>query len=209
MLQDRNWWRRPAAVAAIASACRSQGRAVLGPMLAVVYFCCAEDRQADQSQTSDRGWGLGLISEIGLALLRASTFSRRFHAPFCVLLEAQRHWHCGANIRTRYCMPLNPFNNAPWGTSGIFRGCCGRWRGKNMDWPHLWESICVFAPPNHSCAGPGRPALIGMAADRLGVFWVLLPYVSNSVGRIARGCAGPDGQIVCIGCRWGRFPWRW
>jgi hypothetical protein len=169
MLQKRNWW-GAAMVAAVASACRSQG-VLFGPMLGVVYLL-KEDRVPMQKKLLIV-MGLGLVSEIGLASYVAY-LGVKFQAPFA-FMEAQRHWNVGLGVK-QFLWAVDPrhaFENLY--DYAVERPMSGR----SPDWPHIWEAMCVIAPPVILVWGRKLLSLelliVGWA------FW-LLPYVSNSLG---------------------------
>lgn len=168
-LQSRWWW-RAALVAAIASACRSQG-VLFGPILAVSFLLRSPwNRPA-------RNFGiamvLGIISSAGL-LCYMAFLQAQFHDPLA-FMHAQKYWNVGIGAQ-QLAAALSPINALHHLLMYATGAQAGPTHGA-IDWPRLWESLCIFWPPMVLLLGHRR---ISLELTLVGwVLWVL-PYISNS-----------------------------
>lgn len=160
----RGWW-CAAAVAAIASSCRSQG-VLLGPILALTFLV-----QAREVRPLTR-WAcavaMGIIASLGLLAYMIYLYAH-FGDPL-VFMKAQVYWCVGINSGTlRFAMnPLHALANV-WKHLGYFYP---------EDWPRLLESLAVIVPPVILLAGWRR---LNLPLFLLGGIMWGLPYVSNSL----------------------------
>jgi hypothetical protein len=164
-LQGRWWW-RAALVAAVASSCRSQG-VLFGPILALVFLLRGDARNLfTQFGTAAL---LGIISAVGLAcysLYLHHTFGDAF-----AFLHGQAYWNVGLH-RAQLFTALNPMTSLTHAFHYAFYT-------SPMDWPHLWEALCVIWPPILLLILGGR--FLSFELEVVG--WLLwgLPFVSNSL----------------------------
>jgi Gpi18-like mannosyltransferase len=172
-IQKRNWW-AAAVVAALASACRSQG-VLFGPILALVYIL----RSENPSIIGRIAFAavLGVISAIGIGCYMIY-LGKTFHDPIA-FMHAQKYWHVGlGKLQFAYALnPLHAFQNF-WDYVYVRPS-----QGWDPDWPRIWESFSVFFPPFVLILGRKY-----LSFELLLFGWILwaLPYVSNSMGESSR-----------------------
>lgn len=167
---DRRWWWRAALVAAAASACRSQG-VLFGPILALCFLLRRPIHPPLKSLAI--AFVLGAISGIGIGCYMLY-LQIHFHDPLA-FMHAQKYWTVGLGPK-QLATALNPFNAlhhiATYATGaqpGITHG--------TIDWPRLWEALCLLWPPIFLILGRRRLSL-----EFTLIAWILwaLPYISNS-----------------------------
>jgi hypothetical protein len=160
------WWWRAALVAAVASSCRSQG-VLFGPILAVTYLLRADN--PDGGKKLMTAALLGIISGIGLACYMAFLY-KEFGDPLA-FMHAQKYWNVGVNLeRIRYASnPAHAMTRVFY--YGFFAG--------PVDWPRLWEALCLIWPPIMLLILGGR--YLSFELEMLGWMMWGLPYVSNSL----------------------------
>jgi len=164
-LQSRWWW-RAALVAAVASACRSQG-VLFGPVLALTFLL--RDNRTHAVTKLGIAYLLGVVAAIGLACYAIFLYSK-FHDPLA-FMHAQTYWNVGISW-DRIAYAANPVHAMTQFLSYAF------YRGE-VDWPRLWEAACLIWPPIVLLIFGGR--YLSFELEVLG--WILwgLPYVSNSM----------------------------
>jgi hypothetical protein len=160
------WWWRAALVAAVASACRSQG-VLFGPILALLYLVRG---------TSLPFWKrlplaavMGVVSAIGLGCY--ALFLKSEFGDALAFMHAQRYWNVGISFqRILYAAdPSNALSRVFW--YGFYKG--------EVDWPRMWEALCLIWPPVVLLVLGWRY----LSFELLMVAWMFwgLPYVSNSM----------------------------
>jgi hypothetical protein len=164
-LQERWWW-RAAIVAGFASATRSQG-VLFGPILGLTFLLRGTPRPFLKRVALTPI--LGLVSGLGLACYMLFLY-QEFGDPLA-FMHAQRYWNVGISLdRIRYA--LDP-TNAMTHVLGfiLVKG--------EIDWPRLWEGLCLIWPPIVLLVWGWRY----LSFELLVVAWMLwgLPYVSNSM----------------------------
>jgi hypothetical protein len=160
------WWWRAALVAAIASSCRSQG-VLFGPILALCYLLRTDDPSA--ARKLGTATVLGFISAIGLMCYMVFLYSK-FGDPLA-FMHAQKYWNVGINME-RLGYALNPIN-------AMTRVMYYAFYSGPVDWPRLWEALCLIWPPVVLLILGGR--YLSFELEIMG--WILwgLPYISNSL----------------------------
>lgn len=157
------WWWRAALVAAVASSCRSQG-VLFGPVLAVCYLLRTDDRMK-----LGKAAIIGLISAIGLLCYMLYLYFAFGDA--LAFMHAQKYWNVGINMeRIGYALnPINAMTRVLW--YAFYSG--------PVDWPRLWEALCLIWPPVVLLILGGR--FLSFELEIMG--WILwgLPYISNSL----------------------------
>ena len=112
---------------------------------------------------------LGFVSAIGLICYMVF-LQAKFHDPLA-FMHGQTYWNVGLNWeRIRYASnPVHALAQVLY--YAFFHG--------PMDWPHLWESLCVIWPPIVLLLLGGR--YLSFELELVG--WMLwgLPYISNSM----------------------------
>jgi hypothetical protein len=180
-LQSRWWW-RAAAIAAVASACRSQG-VLFGPILATAFLLRSDVR--NPFAKVGLAAAFGVVGSIGLACYMAYLDSA-FENPFA-FIEAQRYWNVGLSRNTLY-HALNPVNAMTnFVNHAIYIS--------PMDWPRTWEAFCVVWPPLMLLILGGR--FLSFELEMAGWLMWVLPYLSNAL-------AG-SGEITSPWMSMGRF----
>ncbi len=164
-IQGRWWW-RAALVAAFASACRSQG-VLFGPILALTYLLRSGEKDAAKKILI--AFGLGVISAIGLGCYMLF-LNQKFHDPLA-FMHGQKYWNVGLDL-SRIQYALNP-------THAMTRVLYYGFFSGPVDWPRLWEALCLIWPPIMLLVLGGR--YLSFELEIVG--WILwgLPYVSNSL----------------------------
>ncbi len=169
---QKKWFWYAAAVAAFASATRSQG-VLFGPVLAVVYSLQISEKSFQPrllawARRLPTAFLLGCISALGIL-----AYMLYLHATFgdaLAFMHAQKNWNNGINAATLR-EALNPLN-----ALGFFL-----WRLLHetpTDYPRLWETFCLLWPPVLLL---GYRKKLSLDLTLLGwIFWAL-PYVSNSL----------------------------
>jgi hypothetical protein len=176
-LQSRWWW-RAALIAGIAASCRSQG-VLFGPILALTYLLRSPVRGLPRKLAVAAA--LGALASTGLVAYMVF-LQARFGDPLA-FMHAQAHWNVGLGGK-QLLYAANPLN----ALTVIWH----RATGGPVDWPRLWEALCVVWPPVLLIAGRKR---LSFELALLG--WILwaLPYVSNSLS----GFEGITGQWMSMG----------
>jgi hypothetical protein len=164
-LQGRWWW-RAALIAAVASACRSQG-VLFGPILALVFLLRGDSRHP--AAKLGTAAVLGMISAIGIAC-----YAFYLHLAFgdaLAFFHAQVYWNVGLHSAQLFTA-LNPMTSFTQVLHYAF------YTGP-MDWPRLWEALCVIWPPIMLLILGGR--FLSFELEVVG--WLLwgLPFISNSL----------------------------
>ncbi len=164
-LQSRWWW-RAALVAAAASACRSQG-VLFGPILALTYLLRAPENLPLNKLTT--AFLLGLLSALGLACYMLF-LQVQFGDPLA-FMHAQKFWNVGIGP-TQLLYALNPLHALAHIKSYIVTP-------GPIDWPRLWEALCLLWPPILLLAFSRR--ILTFELQLFG--WILwgLPYVSKAL----------------------------
>ena len=164
-LQGRRWW-WAAIVAGIAAASRSQG-VLFGPVLALTYLARSDVRQP--LLRLGIAVLLGIISATGILAFMAY-LGVTFHDPLA-FVHCERFWNVGVNTATLR-EALNPIN----ALTDVLRHA---FFTTPVDWPRLWEALCLIWPPVMLLILGGR--FLSFELELVG--WLLwgLPYVSNSL----------------------------
>ncbi|HVT79599.1 MAG TPA: hypothetical protein VHM90_02990, partial [Phycisphaerae bacterium] len=158
------WWWRAALVAAFASASRSQG-VLFGPLLALSYLLRGDGNLPKRLAGSA---AMGVISATGLACYML--FLRREFDDPIAFMHAQKYWNVGIGL-DRILFAANPDHAITHLAMYIFPG-------GEVDWPRLWESLCLFWPPLVLIFGW---RYLSLELVVLGAILWGLPYVSNSM----------------------------
>jgi hypothetical protein len=158
------WWWRAAAVAAVASASRSQG-VLLGPILGLTFL--VRGAPIPMRLRLIRLPVMGVISEIGLACYVVFLW-RQFGDPLA-FMHAQWYWNVGIGLQQiLYAAdPTNAMAHVQY--LMLYNG--------PIDWPRLWEALCLFWPPIVLLIWGWRYLSLELQLVAW-VFWGL-PYVSN------------------------------
>ncbi len=162
-LQSRAWW-CAAGIAAIASACRSQG-CLFAPVLVLIYLLRADVRGL--ARRIPVALILGAVSGIGIICYMAYLW-RTFGDPLA-FVKTQQYWGVGMN-KTTIAYAFNPVNSATHLIHVM------------LDWPielpRLYEACAVVAPPVVFLLGRRYLNL-----ELTIMAWVLwgLPFVTNSM----------------------------
>jgi hypothetical protein len=160
------WWWRAALVAAVASACRSQG-VLFGPVLALTYLLRSDSR--DPFKKIGIAALFGIIAATGLACYMLFLYTH-FGDPLA-FMHAQRYWNVGLGYeQIRYA--LNPAH----ALTRVFQ--LAFFNGP-VDWPRLWEALCLIWPPIVLLILGGR--YLSFELEVIGWMMWGLPYVSNSL----------------------------
>lgn len=160
------WWWRAALVAAVASSCRSQG-VLFGPILALCYLL----RTDHPNPITKLGMAaiLGAISGVGIFCYMVYLYVN-FGDPLA-FMHAQKYWNVGISMeRILYAFnPINAMSRVLW--FAFYAG--------PVDWPRLWEALCLIWPPVVLLILGGR--YLSFELEIMG--WILwgLPFVSNSL----------------------------
>ena len=159
------WWWRAAFVAAFASASRSQG-VLFGPILALAYVFRGDGHLLKRLLLAGV---FGVISAAGLACYMAF-LAREFDDPLA-FMHAQIYWNVGISVE-RLLFAANPTNAEAHLLGHLF------FKGE-IDWPRLWESLCLLWPPCLLLVFGWRY----LSFELLLIGWIFwgLPYVSNSM----------------------------
>jgi hypothetical protein len=160
------WWWRATLVAAVASACRSQG-VLFGPILGLVFLL--RGAPLPMRIRLIRLPVMGVFSEVGLACYVVFLW-RAFGDPLA-FMHAQRYWNVGIGWE-QIAYAANPTHAMAYLLNlMLYKGA--------IDWPRLWEALCLIWPPVVLLIWGWRY----LSVELLLVGWVLwgLPYVSNSM----------------------------
>lgn len=159
------WWWRAVLVAAVASACRSQG-VLFGPILGLVFLLRGPGPVWKRLAVLPL---MGVAAEVGVAAYAAFLW-RMFGDPLA-FMHAQKYWNVGISWdRIVYAAdPANALSRVFW---------FAYYKGGEVDWPRLWESLCLIWPPVVLAIWGWRY----LTLELLIVGWMMwgLPYVSNS-----------------------------
>ncbi|HUO08466.1 MAG TPA: hypothetical protein VM008_09230 [Phycisphaerae bacterium] len=200
-LQGRWWW-RAALVAAVASACRAQG-VLFAPILGLTFLLRSDIR--NPMKRFGVGTVLGMVSLIGIVSY-AAFLGVRFGDPLA-FNHAQQHWNVGLHTAQFY-NALNPMNALTHVMKYAF------YTGP-MDWPRLWEALCIIWPPIMLLVLGGR--FLSFELEVVG--WLLwgVPYVSNGLAgspplssqwmSMGRFMAVLIPAHIIIGAVFGRMRW--
>ncbi len=163
-LQARWWW-RAVLVAAVASACRSQG-VLFGPILGLIYLLRGPGPVWKRLVALP---AMGVLAEAGVIGYAAFLWDL-FRDPLA-FMHAQRYWNVGISWeRIVYAAnPTNALGRVFW--YAFYKGA--------VDWPRLWEAACLIWPPVVLAIWGWRY----LTLELLIVGWMMwgLPYVSNSM----------------------------
>lgn len=165
LLQSRRWL-AAAVIAGLASACRSQG-VLFAPVLVAAYLLRGEKR--DPARYLPFAGLLALVSLAGI-LSYMGFLWYRFDDPLA-LMYAQRYWNVGFRGET-LTYTLNPVNALSNFVKYLLL--------PTTDYPRLWESFCVIAPPILLMLLGAR--FLSFELELIG--WLLwgVPYISNALG---------------------------
>jgi hypothetical protein len=153
-------------VAGVASACRSQG-VLLGPILGLTFL--ARGAPIPLRLRLVRLPVMAVFAEVGLACYMVYLW-RAFGDPLA-FMHAQRYWNVGIGW-DQIVYAADP-------THAMTRLVNLAWYNGPMDWPRLWETLCLIWPPVVLLIWGWRY----LSMEMMLVGWVLwgLPYVSNSL----------------------------
>jgi hypothetical protein len=158
------WWWRAALVAGVASAARSQG-VLLGPILGLTFLL--RGAPLPMRIRLIRLPVMGLFSEVGLACYMVFLW-RAFGDPLA-FMHAQRYWNVGIGL-DQILYAADPTHAMTYLVGMML------YKGP-IDWPRLWEALCLFWPPIVLLIWGWRH----LSLEMLLVAWIMwgLPYVSN------------------------------
>ena len=164
-LQGRWWW-RAALIGALASACRAQG-VLFAPILGLTFLMRSDIR--NPIAKLGEGVLLGLVSMIGIVCY--AIYLQVQFGDGLAFNHAQQHWNVGLHTAQLY-NALNPMNALTHVMNLAFYT-------HPVDWPRLWEALCVIWPPIMLLILGGR--FLSFELELVG--WLLwgLPYVSNGL----------------------------